>query len=52
MSTIIAPPFTDPEQVARKVQLAEDLWNTRDPGKVAPAYTEDTEWRRRTATLI
>jgi nuclear transport factor 2 (NTF2) superfamily protein len=51
MSTIIAPPFTDPEQVARKVQLAEDLWNTRDPGKVAAAYTEDTEWKNRAEFL-
>ena len=51
MSQIIAPPFTDPEVAARKVQLAEDLWNTRDPEKVAAAYTEDTEWRNRTEFL-
>jgi nuclear transport factor 2 (NTF2) superfamily protein len=51
MSTIIAPPFTDPEQAARKVQIAEDLWNTRDPERVAAAYTEDTEWRNRTDFL-
>jgi nuclear transport factor 2 (NTF2) superfamily protein len=51
MSTIIAPPFTDPEQAARKVQIAEDLWNTRDPERVAAAYTEDTEWRNRTEFL-
>jgi nuclear transport factor 2 (NTF2) superfamily protein len=45
MSAIIVPPFTDPEQAARKVQIAEDLWNTRDPERVALAYTEDTQWR-------
>jgi uncharacterized protein len=40
------PPFT--EQSARqKVQAAEDAWNTRDPEKVALAYTEDSEWRNR-----
>jgi len=50
-STIIAPPFLDPEIAARKVQIAEDLWNTRDPERVASAYTEDTEWRNRTEFL-
>ncbi|MET9431130.1 nuclear transport factor 2 family protein [Streptomyces sp. NPDC003036] len=40
------PPFT--EETARlKVQLAEDAWNTRDPEKVALAYTPDSEWRNR-----
>jgi nuclear transport factor 2 (NTF2) superfamily protein len=47
MDTLIAPPFTDPEQAARKVQIAEDLWNTRNPEQVAAAYTEDTQWRNR-----
>jgi len=51
MSTVIAPPFTDPEQAARKVQLAEDLWNTRDPERVAAAYSEDTHWRNRAEFL-
>jgi uncharacterized protein len=51
MSTIIVPPFTDPEQAARKVQIAEDLWNTRDPERVALAYTEDTQWRNRAEFL-
>jgi nuclear transport factor 2 (NTF2) superfamily protein len=46
-SEIIKPPFTDIEAVRRKVQLAEDLWNTRDPERVALAYTEDTQWRNR-----
>jgi nuclear transport factor 2 (NTF2) superfamily protein len=51
MPTPILPPFTDPEQAAQKVQLAEDLWNTRDPERVAQAYTEDTVWRNRTDFL-
>ncbi len=52
MAEIIAPPFTDPELAARKVQIAEDLWNTRDPEKVAAAYTEDSVWRNRTEFLM
>ena len=51
MITVIVPPFTDAELAARKVQIAEDLWNTRDPERVAAAYTEDTQWRNRTEFL-
>jgi len=40
------PPFTE-ETARRKVQAAEDAWNTRDPERVAQAYTEDSEWRNR-----
>ena len=40
------PPFTL-ETAIQKVQLAEDAWNTKDPEKVAKAYTIDTEWRNR-----
>lgn len=40
------PPFTR-ETAIHKVRLAEDGWNSRDAGKVALAYTEDTEWRNR-----
>ena len=36
------------ETALQKVQAAEDAWNTRDPEKVALAYTIDTEWRNRT----
>jgi uncharacterized protein len=44
--TDIRPPFS--EATARaKVQAAEDAWNTRDPERVALAYTEDSEWRNR-----
>lgn len=50
MSNVIVPPFTE-ESARRKVQLAQDLWNTRDPEAVAQAYTEDCEWRNRTEFL-
>jgi uncharacterized protein len=40
------PPFTR-ETAIQKVRLAEDAWNSRDPGKVAPAYTPDSVWRNR-----
>ena len=40
------PPFTR-ETAAQKVQAAEDAWNTRDPERVALAYTEDSVWRNR-----
>jgi nuclear transport factor 2 (NTF2) superfamily protein len=40
------PPF-DQATAAQKVRLAEDAWNTRDPGKVAGAYTVDSRWRNR-----
>ena len=44
--TDIRPPFTA-ESAAAKVQAAEDGWNSRDPDRVALAYTEDSEWRNR-----
>jgi uncharacterized protein len=40
------PPFTE-ETARQKVQAAEDAWNTRDPERVAGAYTEDSLWRNR-----
>jgi nuclear transport factor 2 (NTF2) superfamily protein len=40
------PPFTD-ATARQKVQAAEDAWNTRDPERVAAAYTEDSRWRNR-----
>src|SRR5215207_194801 len=40
------PPF-DAESAAKKARLAEDAWNTRDPARVALAYTEDSRWRNR-----
>lgn len=44
------PPFTL-ETAKVKVQAAEDAWNTRDPEKVALAYTEDSQWRNRAEFL-
>lgn len=40
------PPFTV-ETATQKVRLAEDGWNSRDPGKVALAYTPGSRWRNR-----
>jgi len=40
------PPFTA-ETARQKVQSAEDGWNTRDPERVAQAYSEDSRWRNR-----
>ena len=40
------PPF-DRDAAMRKVQAAEDAWNTRDPERVAAAYTIDSVWRNR-----
>eukprot|EP01064_Diplonema_japonicum_P029113 TRINITY_DN462_c0_g3_i2.p1 TRINITY_DN462_c0_g3~~TRINITY_DN462_c0_g3_i2.p1 ORF type:complete len:174 (+),score=53.05 TRINITY_DN462_c0_g3_i2:52-522(+) len=44
------PPFTE-ETARKKVQAAEDAWNSRDPAKIAMAYSEDTEWRNRDTFL-
>ena len=44
------PPF-DAEAAARKVRLAEDAWNTRDPVRVAGAYSPDSVWRNRAEFL-
>jgi nuclear transport factor 2 (NTF2) superfamily protein len=48
--TDIRPPFTE-ETAKAKVQAAEDAWNSRDPERVALAYTEDSEWRNRAEFL-
>jgi nuclear transport factor 2 (NTF2) superfamily protein len=40
------PPFTA-ETAAQKARMAEDAWNTRDPAKVAVAYSLDSIWRNR-----
>ena len=40
------PPF-DAESARAKVQAAEDAWNSRDPERVALAYTVDSQWRNR-----
>ena len=40
------PPFSL-EDAKKKIQMAEDGWNSKDPKKVSMAYTVDTEWRNR-----
>jgi len=40
------PPFSR-EDAIQKVRMAEDAWNTRDPERVAGAYTVDSQWRNR-----
>ncbi|WP_323993057.1 nuclear transport factor 2 family protein [Nguyenibacter sp. L1] len=40
------PPFSR-ESAAQKVRAAEDAWNSRDPERVALAYTPDSQWRNR-----
>lgn len=44
------PPFTE-ETAKKKVQAAEDAWNTRDPERVSKAYTIDSQWRNRAEFL-
>ena len=44
------PPFT-PETAALKARAAEDAWNSRDPARVALAYTPDSHWRNRAEFL-
>lgn len=46
MSRPPLPPFSD-ETAAQKARLAEDAWNSRDPAKVALAYTPESRWRNR-----
>ncbi len=46
MSRPPLPPFTD-ETAAQKARLAEDAWNSREPARVALAYTSDSQWRNR-----
>ena len=46
MSKKLIPPFTE-ETARAKVKAAEDAWNSRDPERVALAYTEDSQWRNR-----
>jgi uncharacterized protein len=44
------PPFTL-ETATQKARMAEDAWNTRDPARVALAYTVDSRWRNRSEFL-
>jgi len=45
------PPFTA-ETAAQKARMAEDAWNSRDPARVALAYTPDSRWRNRSEFLV
>lgn len=45
------PPFNE-QTAAQKVRLAEDAWNSRDPVRVAGAYTPNSIWRNRSEFLI
>jgi uncharacterized protein len=49
-AAVNAPPFTR-ESAILKVRAAEDAWNSRDPHRVALAYTEDSVWRNRSEFL-
>lgn len=49
--TDIKPPFTF-ESAKAKVKAAEDAWNSRNPDRVALAYTEDSHWRNRSEFII
>ncbi len=49
--TVIAPPFTL-ESATKKVQMAQDAWNSRDAERVSLAYSPDSEWRNRTEFLL
>ncbi|KAI9838932.1 MAG: hypothetical protein M1819_004140 [Sarea resinae] len=46
----LKPPF-DPATAHRKVKAAQVLWNTRDPARIAAAYTPDCVWRNRSTFL-
>lgn len=46
----LIPPFSA-ESAREKLQLNENVWNTRDPEKISLLYTLDTEWRDRTTLL-
>ena len=55
MTTPDAPrpplPHFDLASATEKVRRAEDAWNSRDPEKVALAYTPDSRWRNRSSFL-
>jgi len=51
MSRPPLPPF-DSETAAQKARMAEDAWNSRDPARVALAYTPDSRWRNRAEFVV
>ena len=50
MSRPPLPPF-DVDPAAQKARMAEDAWNSRDPARVALAYSPDSRWRNRSTFL-
>ena len=50
MSRPPLPPF-DASSAAQKARMAENAWNSRDPARVALAYTTDSRWRNRAEFL-
>jgi uncharacterized protein len=50
-AAVNAPPFTRQSAIL-KVRAAEDAWNSRDPDRVALAYTEDSVWRNRGEFIV
>lgn len=49
-SHVLVPPFTL-ETAIKKIRMAEDAWNTRNPQRIALAYTADSSWRNRSEFL-
>jgi hypothetical protein len=47
----LAPPFNE-SSALKKVRLAEDAWNSRDPERVSLAYSPDTHWRNRSKLIV
>lgn len=45
------PPFSR-DEATLKVRMAEDAWNSRDPGRVALAYSLDSRWRNRDRFIL
>ncbi|MGH8205382.1 MAG: DUF1348 family protein, partial [Steroidobacteraceae bacterium] len=50
MSRPPLPPFTA-QTAAHQARMAEDAWNTREPARVAAAYSPDSRWRNRAEFL-
>jgi len=50
MSRPPLPPF-NAETAAQKARMAEDAWNSKDPARIALAYTPDSRWRNRAEFL-
>ena len=54
MSTEARPPLPpfDLEGAKKKIRMAEDAWNSRDPERVSLAYTPDSQWRNRSKFIV